>query len=170
MTRFPTLALAVSLAGGTLALATLAQAPAQQAPAQQAPPPQGAAPRPGLPPPSPEMQQFIADVRKQIAGKENQPAGEVFKNLQVLKDMPANRILPIMRVAYAGSLGVECTHCHVANAWEKDDKEAKGTARKMWAFMRETNEKLGAIKQGAGVNCTTCHRGQTKPALDLSQR
>ncbi len=104
------------------------------------------------------------------SGKENLPASEVFKNIQVLKDAPAGRLLAIMRVAYAASLGVECSHCHVPGEWEKDDKAPKATARQMWAFMRETNQKLAAIKQGAGINCTTCHRGQVKPALNLPSR
>lgn len=167
MVRFPIVALALALGGGTLVPSGSAQNPQQPTTPQASQPLQ---PPFQMPPASPETLKFIADLRQQIAGKENRPASEVFKNIQVLKDAPAGRLLAIMRVAYAASLGVECTHCHVANEWEKDDKEPKATARKMWALMQETNQKLAAIKQGAAINCTTCHRGQTKPALNLPPR
>lgn len=160
---------AMLIAASGLALSLSAQAPAPQTQAKSAP--SGAGQQPPqqfqMPPASEQTLKHIADLRQQIAGKENLPASQVFKNVQVLKDMPAGRLLAIMRVAYAASLGVECTHCHVAGEWEKDDKEAKATARKMWAFMRETNDRLAAIKQGASINCTTCHRGDVKPALNL---
>jgi hypothetical protein len=120
-----------------------------------------------MPPASEQTLKHLADLRQQIAGKENLPASQVFKNMQILKDAPAGRLLMVMRVAYAASLGVECTHCHLAGEWEKDDKETKATARKMWQFMLDTNKTLAAIKPGAGINCTTCHRGQVKPALNL---
>ena len=153
-----------------LALAFTAPAQAPQQPPPQNPPAQQAAPQFQMPPASEETLKHLADLRQRIAGKENLPASEVFKNIQVLKDAPAGRLLAIMRVAYAASLGVECSHCHVPGEWEKDDKAPKATARQMWAFMRETNQKLAAIKQGAGINCTTCHRGQVKPALNLPSR
>src|SRR5262245_41228421 len=64
----------------------------------------------------------LENLRKAIAGQENKPAEQVFKNIQILKGMPAARILRIMELGYARSLGVNCTHCHVADAWEKEDK------------------------------------------------
>lgn len=161
------------LAGAViLAMSSDAQAPSQQPPAQPPPaqPQPQQAPAFQMPPASEETLKHLADLRKQIAGKENLPASQVFKNIQIMKDAPAGRLLSVMRVAYAASLGVECTHCHVAGEWEKDDKDPKATARKMWTFMRETNERLNAIKAGAGINCTTCHRGQVKPALNLPPR
>lgn len=110
---------------------------------------------------------FVAALEKQIAGQENKPAEEVFKNIQLLKGMPAIRVLRVMQMGFSASLGVDCTHCHVADQWEKDDKEAKQTARKMWTFVAKVNQDL---KQSIGkgtVNCTTCHRGQVKPATSL---
>ncbi|MCI0390064.1 MAG: photosynthetic reaction center cytochrome c subunit family protein [Acidobacteria bacterium] len=110
---------------------------------------------------------FVAALEKQIAGQENKPAEEVFKNIQLLKGMPANRFLRVMQVGFSASLGVDCTHCHVADQWEKDDKEAKQTARKMWTFVAKVNQDLKqAIGKGT-VNCTTCHRGQVKPATSM---
>ena len=118
------------------------------------------------------QEQALAQIRAQIAGKENQPADQVFKNIQLLKGMPAGRLLRVMEVAYSKSLGVDCTHCHVAGQWEKEDKPTKQIARDMWAMMNAINtEHLKKIKNlkstSPVVNCTTCHRGQVKPALNL---
>ncbi|HMV87098.1 MAG TPA: photosynthetic reaction center cytochrome c subunit family protein [Blastocatellia bacterium] len=110
---------------------------------------------------------YVAALEKKIAGQENEPAEKIFKNLEIFKGLPAGRILRVMEVAFNNSLGVDCTHCHIAEQWEKDDKEAKQTARKMWHFTNKLNQDLKqAIGKGT-VNCTTCHRGQIKPALSL---
>jgi hypothetical protein len=58
-------------------------------------------------------------------------------------------------------LGVECAHCHVMDAFEKDDKPAKQTARNMFRMVRAINQDNFP---GAGpVTCWTCHRGSAKP-------
>ena len=116
----------------------------------------------------------LAELRKQIAGKENLPAETVFKNIQFLKGVPAARLLAVMKIGYSRSLGVNCTHCHVVDAWEKDDKSTKQTARDMAQMVRTiNNDLLKNIKnlrsESPVINCTTCHRGQTKPALDLTE-
>jgi len=114
----------------------------------------------------------LADLRKTIAGQENKPAGEVFKNTQMLKAMPAGRLLKVMELGYAKSLGVNCTHCHVAGEWDKEDKPTKQITRDMAAMVATiNNDQLKKIKNLKSpdpvINCTTCHRGQTKPALNL---
>lgn len=119
-----------------------------------------------------DQAQALADLRKAIAGQEQKPAAEVFKNIQLLKTMPAGRLLRVMELGYAKSLGVDCTHCHVAGAWEKEDKPTKQITRDMFAMMGNINqEQLKKIKNLKSpepmINCTTCHRGQTKPALNL---
>jgi Photosynthetic reaction centre cytochrome C subunit len=115
----------------------------------------------------------IADLTAQIKGKEQEPAETVFKNIQTFKGVPAIRVLKIMEFGYARSLGVDCTHCHVPGQWDKEDKRTKQTARDMAAMVGTINGSLlKNIKNLRGpnaiVNCTTCHRGQVKPALDLS--
>ena len=119
-----------------------------------------------------ERERYVAEVRQQIAGKETLPSSQVFKNVKTMGDVPAGRLLAVMNVGYGKSLGVSCTHCHVAGAWEKEDKTQKQTARDMSAMAaRINNELLKNIPNLKGpnavVNCTTCHRGQVKPALNL---
>src|SRR5580693_8504385 len=55
-------------------------------------------------------------------------AEEQFKNIQVLKGIPADQLIPAMQFITA-SLGVECEYCHVQGAFEKDDKKPKQAAR-----------------------------------------
>jgi Photosynthetic reaction centre cytochrome C subunit len=111
---------------------------------------------------------YIADLEKKLAGSENKPAEEVFKNIQILKGAPALRVLRIMTTGFSASLGVDCAHCHVPGDWEKEDKPQKETARKMWRLMNKLNQDLKETIGKGGVNCTTCHRGQIKPALSLT--
>ena len=118
------------------------------------------------------QEQALAQLRAEISGKENQPAEQVFKNIQLLKGMPAGRLLAVMEVGYSKSLGVNCTHCHVAGQWEKEEKPTKQITRDMSAMAKAINtEYLKGIKNlknpNPVVNCTTCHRGQVKPALNL---
>src|ERR1700719_772409 len=71
------------------------------------------------------------------------PAEEKFKNVQVLKGVPADQILPAMQFV-ASSLGVECEYCHVREAhglaFDKDDKKPKVTARKMMQMVFALNK------------------------------
>lgn len=116
--------------------------------------------------------QKLAELNKQIVGKENQPAEEVFKNIQTLKGLPAARLLKIMELGYSRALGVSCTHCHVTDQWEKEDLVTKQIARDM-IKMQQTinNDLLKNIKNlkspNSLINCTSCHRGQIKPALNF---
>jgi hypothetical protein len=121
-----------------------------------------------------DQAQKLAELTKQIAGKENLPAEQVFKNIQILKGIPAGRLLRIMELGYSRSLGVNCTHCHVVDQWDKDDKPTKPIAREMSKMVQTiNNDLLKPIKNLKGpnpiVNCTTCHRGQIKPALNLPE-
>ena len=111
-------------------------------------------------------------VLKSIAGREDAPAESVFKNIKTLRGVPAGRLVRIMNLGYGRSLGVPCTYCHVADKWESEEKEKKQVARDMSALVAKLNgELLPAIahldSSKPTVNCTTCHRGQRKPALNL---
>jgi len=120
---------------------------------------------------TPDDNPHVQDLLKQIAGKENRPAGEVFKNVQMLKDVPAARFLRIMETGYSKSLGVGCEHCHVEDRWEADEKRPKRASREMMKLVRQINDSLGEMQEidtsDATVNCTTCHRGYVKPALQM---
>src|ERR1700678_2099865 len=83
-------------------------------------------------------------------------AEEQFKNIQVLKGIPADQLIPAMQFITA-SLGVECEFCHVQGAFEKDDKKPKETARKMIAMMFAINKDNFAGHRE--VTCYSCHRG-----------
>lgn len=116
----------------------------------------------------------LAALRQGIAADKDKPAEQVFKNIQFLKGVPAGRLLAIMEFGYSRSLGVTCTHCHTPGAWEKEDLNTKQIARDMAAMTKTINEQsLKNIKNLKGarptVNCTTCHRGQTTPALNLPE-
>jgi hypothetical protein len=119
-----------------------------------------------------ERDRYVAEVRQSIAGKETLPAQQVFKNIKMLTDVPAGRLLAIMNVGYGKSLGVSCTHCHVPGEWDREDKTQKQTARDMSKMAATINNDLlknipNLKGPNAIVNCTTCHRGQVKPALNL---
>lgn len=87
-------------------------------------------------------------------------AEEQFKNIQVLKGIPADQLFPTMQFITA-SLGVECDFCHVQNAFEKDDKKTKQTARKMMEMMFALNK--DNFEGRRTVTCYSCHRGNPKP-------
>ena len=117
----------------------------------------------------------LAKLREQIKGREQLPSTEVFKNIQTpfIKSIPAGRVLNVMDIAYSRSLGVGCDHCHTPDKWESEDKPEKQIARDMAAMMAKINgELLKGVKNlkspNPSINCTTCHRGQVKPALNLT--
>jgi photosynthetic reaction center cytochrome c subunit len=87
-------------------------------------------------------------------------AEEQFKNIQVLKGVPAEQIFPTMQFI-AASLGVECEFCHVHNAFDKDDKKPKKTARKMMEMMFAINK--DNFDGHREVTCYSCHRGSPHP-------
>ena len=88
-------------------------------------------------------------------------AAQQFKNIQVLKDIPAEQLIPTMQFVSA-SLGVDCEFCHVEHQMDKDDKKEKGTAREMMRMQFEIDK--GHFENKLEVTCYTCHRGSPHPA------
>jgi len=89
----------------------------------------------------------------------NKPAGEQFKNVQVLKEVPSGQFIQYMR-AFNASLGVECGFCHAQDR-SSDEKHEKLVARKMITMTHDINEKFFAGKME--VKCFTCHKGAEHP-------
>src|SRR5580698_3935834 len=88
-------------------------------------------------------------------------AGETFKNIEVLKDIPASELIPSMRYV-AASLGVGCDYCHQGDHFDNDDKPTKQRARNMMKMMFAINQDNFNGKRE--VTCYTCHRGAAKAA------
>ncbi len=87
-------------------------------------------------------------------------AEEQYKNIRVLKGIPADQLIPGMQFITA-SLGVECQFCHVEGDFEKDDKKTKQTARKMMEMMFAINK--DNFEGHREVTCYSCHRGNAEP-------
>ncbi|HEY6349728.1 MAG TPA: c-type cytochrome [Candidatus Angelobacter sp.] len=86
-------------------------------------------------------------------------AEQVYKNIQVLKGIPADQLVPTMTFITA-SLGVDCEFCH-AEQREKDDKKTKLKAREMIQMQMAINkENFEGRNQ---VTCNSCHQGRHEP-------
>ena len=114
---------------------------------------------------------FVKELSEKIAGRENEPAEKVFKNIQIewFKNVPAGRFLRIMNGGYSRALGVACTHCHVEQDFSSDDKRPKRAAREMAVMHKMINDQLGKMRnleikpEERFINCSTCHRGAINP-------
>src|ERR1700728_4122883 len=80
-------------------------------------------------------------------------AEEQFKNIQALKGIPADQLIPAMQFISA-SLGVECEFCHVHEKMDSDDKKPKKIARQMISMMLgiDKNNFDGRLE----VTCYSC--------------
>lgn len=88
-------------------------------------------------------------------------AEEAFMNIQVLKGVPADQVLPAMQFI-SNALDVDCEFCHVKGDFAKDDLKPKQTARKMITMMNGINTtSFGGHRQ---VTCVTCHHGAADPS------
>jgi photosynthetic reaction center cytochrome c subunit len=100
------------------------------------------------------------NAQRAVTAAAPKKAEEQYKNVQVLKGIPADQLIPSMQFITA-SLGVECEFCHVQGAFEKDDKKSKQTARKMMEMMFAINkDNFGGQRE---VTCYSCHRGSPNP-------
>ncbi|MGH9344867.1 MAG: c-type cytochrome [Terriglobia bacterium] len=87
-------------------------------------------------------------------------AGETFKNIQVLKDIPADELIPSMEFI-SSSLGVHCSFCHEEGDFSKDTKHPKLRARQMITMQLAIDKEN--FNGRPEVTCYTCHRGLTHP-------
>jgi len=110
------------------------------------------------------------------AAAQNQPArrvptsGEQFKNIKVLKDLPADQMIPVMH-QISVSLGVQCIFCHEVNTdaqgqhtgFEKDTKKEKEAARAMITMTQDLNAHQRILDKKA--TCFMCHHGRAEPQV-----
>lgn len=94
------------------------------------------------------------------ATESGKTAEQQFKNIQVLKGIPADQLIPTMQFV-AASLGVECEFCHVEHQMDKDDKKEKKTAREMMKMVLAIDK--DNFDGNLDVTCYTCHRGAAHP-------
>jgi photosynthetic reaction center cytochrome c subunit len=104
------------------------------------------------PSPSPAQDKPAAQAAK--------TAEQQFKNIQVLKGIPADQLIPTMQFI-AASLNVECEFCHVEHQMDKDDKKEKKIARKMISMELAIDK--DNFDGNLNVTCYTCHRGNAHP-------
>ena len=112
---------------------------------------------------------YIAKVMQEIAGREDQPAEQVFKNIRVLKGITAAQLVTKMDKDYAEALSWNCTNCHrLANQgnFASDTSNDKVRAR----FMQQMQNDINTVtlpklypKDTPKVTCATCHRGYNEP-------
>jgi hypothetical protein len=89
-------------------------------------------------------------------------AGQKFKSIKVLNDMPADQMGKVMNMMSA-SLGVDCKFCHASNDgdYEKEGFEHKDTARKMIKMVFDLNKTQ--FNGRPEINCNSCHNGKSHP-------
>ena len=132
----------------------------------------GAPPR-RRPPPNPYQQDTVRratvdSLLTTIAGRENEPAGQVFRNVKLLKDMPAGEFLRTMETQYGRGLGWTCSNCHVTGKFDDDAKKNKRIARQMQAMQNYINDRaLSRVKELDAeydkATCAMCHHGSNEP-------
>jgi photosynthetic reaction center cytochrome c subunit len=98
------------------------------------------------------------------ANEKGKTAGEFYKNVKVLKDLPAAEIHPAMEYITT-ALGVGCGYCHVPGKFDSDDRHIKNVARSMIKMTIALNATVFDGKRE--LTCYTCHRGQAKGAPTL---
>jgi hypothetical protein len=102
----------------------------------------------------------VPAIWRASAATPGKTAAEEFKNIQVLKSIPADELIPTMQFISA-SLGVECEFCHDERDKDKDDKKTKKTAREMIRMVMAINQSNFSGQRE--VTCNTCHRGAIRP-------
>lgn len=93
-------------------------------------------------------------------------AKEVFKNVQVLGDLPVTQFTRLMTdmTQWVGAPPEQgCLYCHDANDLSADTRYTKKVARRMLEMTQALNSKWKVHTGATGVTCYTCHRGQAIP-------
>jgi photosynthetic reaction center cytochrome c subunit len=93
-------------------------------------------------------------------------AGQFFKNVKVLANLPVNEFMTTMGF-FSASLGFSCENCHGADSgWDNyaaDNQPNKQTARRMILMMAAINKTYFDGRQV--LTCYSCHRGGDQPRI-----
>lgn len=171
----------VGCASGKSESAAPAPTPVAQRPAGGGAAPGGAAGAPATTrrapqPPNWERQDsvrraLVAEVLASVKGRENEPAGKVFKNVQLNKEMPVKEFLAMMDEQYGRSIGATCTGCHQSTNvggvlkvdYADNSPKKKIIARQMERMTQKINGDLSKVKEldqpYVKSTCVMCHRG-----------
>lgn len=105
---------------------------------------------------------LVFAVRSGSTQTKVETAGQKFKSIKVLNDMPADQMGKVMNMMSA-SLGVDCKFCHSSNDgdYEKEGNENKDIARKMITMVFDLNKTQ--FNGRPEINCYTCHHGISHP-------
>jgi photosynthetic reaction center cytochrome c subunit len=109
----------------------------------------------------------VTTAKTGAAAHKQMMAGEYFKNVTVLKDIPVDEFMDTMGF-FAASLSLNCVDCHIGESggnWARyaDDTQLKVTSRKMVTMVNAINAaNFGGAKF---VTCWTCHRGIQQPPV-----
>jgi hypothetical protein len=115
---------------------------------------------------------YVTQVMASIAGRENQPAEQVFKNVQVLKGLTAAELVHKMDAEYGTAMSWNCTNCHrfaPQGNFASDTATDKRRARFMQQMTDDINRnQLPKLypKDTPKVTCMSCHRGYNEPPSD----
>src|SRR5688572_12504766 len=95
-------------------------------------------------------------------------AGDVFKNVMLLRGIPVDTFFEAMGM-FANAMGNDCTFCHVSEAVFDKAKFAESTprimkARQMVVMMNAINKQYFAGQ--TRVTCFTCHGGSDRPRAE----
>ncbi len=106
-------------------------------------------------------------------GQKGETAGQSkkFQNIKVLKDLPADQLIPVMHKINE-SLGVKCDFCHEVSTnaagkhvgYELDTKPEKKRAREMILMVNDIKKHQKTLDNKA--SCFMCHHGSAEPTLD----
>src|SRR5712691_7585371 len=93
------------------------------------------------------------------------PAEQVFKNVQMLKGIPADEFMSTMRF-FSASLGISCVDCHTAESggdWAKyaDDSDRKRRIRAMMKMVNVMNKFFFGVERV--LTWYACLRGSMAP-------
>ncbi|MBZ5699699.1 MAG: c-type cytochrome [Acidobacteriia bacterium] len=95
------------------------------------------------------------------AAMKGKTAGKFYRNVKVLKDIPAADLHNAMEYINV-TLGVGCAYCHTIGKFDSDNKREKNVARSMMRMTMALNASVFDGKRE--VTCFTCHRGASKGA------